>query len=93
MIVPGQLFMIERTRFPYGGCTVMTLGSQEGLAESGDDRLWHVMLTQCDAMTRDVPRWPATVSLARQRFVTVLEVYLKPVRACHVTLLEQHEVR
>ncbi len=78
MITAGQLVMIETTRLAYGGCVALALGSQEGLEESGADRLWHVMLTQHDVMTRAWPRWPATVSVARRRFVAVLEVYLEP---------------
>lgn len=78
MITVGQLVVIETTRVPHGDCVALTLGSQEGLAESGVDRLWHVMLTQHDLVTPCPMKWPSTRSLPRRRFVTVLEVYLKP---------------
>lgn len=79
MIVAGQLVVIEATRFSYGGCTAMTLGSEEGLESSGVDRVWLVVLAQRDFTSRPVLNWPALRrSTPRKRFITVLEKYLEP---------------
>ena len=51
MITVGQLVVIEATRIPYGGCTAMTISSEEGLL-GNIDRVWLVVLAQHDFMSR-----------------------------------------
>lgn len=78
MIVAGQLVVIEATRFPHGGCIVMTMGSRDGLEDSGIDREWTVMLAQHDITTPHVLRWPSARHSPKGRFTAVLEKYLEP---------------
>lgn len=75
----GQLVMIERTRFPYGGCVGMTLGSRDGLETSGADRTWFVVLTQHSFTTAPARSRLAVRKVSMKRFVPVLEMYLEPV--------------